>query len=135
MPRLWVWLSNQELVLRLVSLLNQQTNCGRKKMYLGAKKVSIFSKNPLTNRILPVQSFTEHRTQNTEHRTQNTEHRTQNTEHRTQNTEHGIQHNSIYRANTLSHASEAAGGISVCGLAAFKSFFPSHHPGSLLGKK
>ena len=45
-------------------------------MYLGAKKVSIFSKNPLTNRILPVQSFTEHRTQNTEHRTQNTEHRT-----------------------------------------------------------
>ena len=63
-----------------------------KKMYPGAKKVSIFSENPLTDRILPVQSFTEHRTQNTEHRTQNTEHRTQNTEHRTQNTEHGIQH-------------------------------------------
>ena len=63
-----------------------------KKMYLGAKKVSIFSKNPLTNRILPVQSFTEHRTQNTEHRTQNTEHRTQNTEHRTQNTEHRTRH-------------------------------------------
>ena len=72
-----------------------------KKMYPGAKKVSIFSKNtltrripseclmsfsaknsenPLTHRILPVQSL------NTEHRTQNTEHRTQNTEHRTQNT-------------------------------------------------
>ena len=45
-------------------------------MYPGAKKVSIFSENPLTHRILPVQSFTEHRTQNTEHRTQNTEHRT-----------------------------------------------------------
>ena len=45
-------------------------------MYPGAKKVSIFSKNPLTDRILPIQSFTEHRTQNTEHRTQNTEHRT-----------------------------------------------------------
>ena len=53
-------------------------------MYPGAKKVSIFSENPLTNRIPPVQSLnTEHRTQNTEHRTQNTEHRTQNTEHRT----------------------------------------------------
>ena len=64
-----------------------------KKMYPEAKKVSIFSENPLTHRILPVQSLnTEHRTQNTEHRTQNTEHRTQNTEHRTQNTEHGIQH-------------------------------------------
>ena len=45
-------------------------------MYPGAKKVSIFSKKPLTDRILPIQSFTEHRTQNTEHRTQNTEHRT-----------------------------------------------------------
>ena len=45
-------------------------------MYPGAKKVSIFSENPLTDRILPIQSFTEHRTQNTEHRTQNTEHRT-----------------------------------------------------------
>ena len=57
------------------------------KMYPGAKKVSIFSENPLTHRILPIQSLnTEHRTQNTEHRTQNTEHRTQNTEHRTQNT-------------------------------------------------
>ena len=50
-------------------------------MYSGAKKVSIFSENLLTRRILPVQSLTEHRTQNTEHRTQNTEHRTQNTEH------------------------------------------------------
>ena len=78
-------------------------------MYLGAKKVSIFSENPLTHRILPVQSL-------------NTEHRTQNTEHRTQNTEHGIQHNSIYSVNFLSHTTEAAGGISVCGLAAFKSF-------------
>ena len=38
-------------------------------MYLGAKKVSIFSENPLTHRILPVQSLTEHRTPNTEHRT------------------------------------------------------------------
>ena len=53
-------------------------------MYPGAKKVSIFFKNPLTHRILPVQSLnTEHRTQNTEHRTPNTEHRTPNTEHRT----------------------------------------------------
>ena len=51
-----------------------------KKMYLGAKKVSIFSKNPLTHRILSIQSL------NTEHRTQNTEHRTQNTEHRTRHT-------------------------------------------------
>ena len=63
-----------------------------KKMYPGTKKVSIFSENPLTDRILPIQSFTEHRTQNTEHRTQNTEHRTQNTEHRTQNTEHRTRH-------------------------------------------
>ena len=31
-------------------------------MYPGAKKVSIFSENPLTDRILPIQSFTEHRT-------------------------------------------------------------------------
>ena len=45
-------------------------------MYPGAKKVSIFSENPLTHRILPVQSLTEHRTPNTEHRTPNTEHRT-----------------------------------------------------------
>ena len=111
-------------------------------MYPEAKKVSIFSKNPLTNRILPVQSLTEHRTPNTEHRTPNTEHRTPNTEHRTPNTEHrtpntehGIQHNGIYSVNFLSHTTEAADGISVCGLAAFKSFFPSHHPGSLLGKK
>ena len=99
-----------------------------KKMYPEAKKVSIFSKNPLTRRILPVQSLTEHRTPNTEHRTPNTE-------HRTPNTEHGIQHNGIYSVNFLSHTSEAAGGISVCGLFSFKSFFPSHHPGSLLGKK
>ncbi|MBQ7365768.1 MAG: hypothetical protein IJW57_00950, partial [Spirochaetaceae bacterium] len=49
-------------------------------------------------------------------------------------TGHWSRHNSIYRANTLSHTSEAAGGISVCGLAAFKSFFPSHHPGSVLGE-
>ena len=106
-----------------------------KKMYPEAKKVSIFSKNPLTHRILPVQSFTEHRTQNTEHRTQNTEHRTQNTEHRTRHTKYGVQHNSIYSVNFLSHTTEAAGGIFVCGLAAFKSFFPSHHPGSLSGWK
>ena len=59
-------------------------------MYPEAKKVSIFSENPLTHRILPVQSLTEHRTPNTEHRTPNTEHRTPNTEHRTPNTEHGI---------------------------------------------
>ena len=96
-------------------------------MYPEAKKVSIFSENPLTHRILPVQSLTEHRTPNTEHRTPNTE-------HRTPNTEHWSRHNSIYRANTLSHTSEAAGGISVCGLAAFKSFFPSHHPGSVMGE-
>ena len=111
-------------------------------MYSYTKKIVFFSKNPLTHRILPVQSFTEHRTQNTEHRTQNTEHRTQNTEHGIQHTEHdiqntkyGIQHNSIYSVNFLSHTIEAAGGISVCGLAAFQSFFPSHHPGSLPGKK
>ncbi|MBQ7365930.1 MAG: hypothetical protein IJW57_01760, partial [Spirochaetaceae bacterium] len=30
------------------------------KMYPGAKKVSIFSENPLIDRILPIQSFTEH---------------------------------------------------------------------------
>ena len=41
-------------------------------MYPGAKKVSIFSKKTLTDRILPIQSFTEHRTQNTEHRTYRT---------------------------------------------------------------
>ena len=85
-----------------------------KKMYLGAKKVSIFSKKTLTNRILPIQSLTEHRTQNTEH---------------------GIQHNSIYRANTLFHTSEAAGGISVCGLAAFKSFSPSYFTRQLAREK
>ena len=60
-------------------------------MYPGAKKVSIFSENPLTDRILPIQSFTEHRTQNTEHRTQNTEHRTQNTAYSIQNMVYKIQ--------------------------------------------
>ena len=54
------------------------------KMYPGAKKVSIFSEDPLTHRILPVQSL------NTEHRTPNTEHRTPNTEHRTPNTAYSI---------------------------------------------
>ena len=42
------------------------TKLWEKKMYPEAKKVSIFSENPLTHRILPVQSL------NTEHRTQNT---------------------------------------------------------------
>ena len=50
-----------------------------KKMYPGAKKTVFSFKNPLTDRILPIQSFTEHRTQNTEHRTQSTEHGIQNT--------------------------------------------------------
>ena len=48
-----------------------------KKMYPGAKKVSIFSENPLTNRILPVQSLntTQHNT--TQHNT--TQHNTTHT--------------------------------------------------------
>ena len=68
------------------------TKLWEKKMYPGAKKVSIFSEIPLTDRILPVQSFTEHRTQNTEHRTQNTEHRTRHTAYDIQNTKYKIQH-------------------------------------------
>ena len=58
------------------SRTNPTNKLWEKKMYPGAKKVSIFSENPLTHRILPVQSLTEHRTPNTEHRTPNTEHRT-----------------------------------------------------------
>jgi len=57
-----------------------------KKMYPGAKKVSIFSENPLTHRILPVQSLTEYRIPNTEYRIPNTEYRIPNTEYRTPNT-------------------------------------------------
>jgi len=60
-------------------LVEPTSKLWEKKMYPRAKKVSIFSENPLTHRILPVQSLTEHRTPNTEHRTPNTEHRTPNT--------------------------------------------------------
>ena len=80
-------------------------------MYPGAKKVSIFSENPLTDRILPIQSFTEHRTQNTEHRTQNTEHRTQNTEHRTQNTEHRTYRRNPFKYSKYIWSMEASGTI------------------------
>ena len=48
MPRLWVWLSNQELVLRLVSEAEptQQANCGRKNVSR-SKKSQHFLKKPL----------------------------------------------------------------------------------------
>ena len=45
MPRLWVWLSNQELVLRLVSLSNQQI-VGEKNVSR-SKKSQHFLKKPL----------------------------------------------------------------------------------------
>ena len=72
MPRLRAWLSNQELVLGLVSLSNQQIV--GEKMYPGAKKVSISFKNLLTNKFLPIQSLntTQHNT--TQHNT--TQHNT-----------------------------------------------------------
>ena len=111
MPRLWVWLSNQELVLRLVSEAEPTNKLWEKKMYPGAKKVSIFSKNPLTHRILPVQSLTEHRTPNTEHRTPNTEHRTPNTEHIEETLSNTASISGAWRPAANSFRRECAAGL------------------------
>ena len=92
------------------------------KMYLGTEKVSIFSKNTLTSRVLPVQSFTEHRTQNTEHRTQNTEHRTQHINGR------------IYRVNFLSHKARPQAEFPSAASLRLNHFFPVIIPAVRSGK-
>ena len=85
-------------------------------MYPGAKKVSIFSKKNLTNRIPPIQSL-------------NTE------QHNT--TQHNTTHiyGRIYSVNFLSHTTEAAGGIPSAAFLRLNRFSSVIPLGSLLGKK
>ena len=78
-------------------------------MYPGAKKVSIFSKKNLTNRIPPIQSLTQNNTTHIYGR--------------------------IYSVNFLSHTTEAAGGIPSAAFLRLNRFSSVIPLGSLLGKK